>query len=184
MSPPLSRRKMLALTSTTSISFLAGCQGLTAPFSRDTADPQEKEGKNNETLGLAYSESKGSSFPSEDESHSGWVHIVSDGGSADLTFDVRLCSSLGDVEPELSNSIGNEYILRFNISAELSGKSLSDDSTDESTCDSVTHLIGGANVPNDWEILLVYVNNTEIQSIEKSGTMPELRPLPDPVQFE
>ena len=180
----MKRRNFIKVGSVATVMGLAGCQGLTEPFSRDTADPQEKEGKNNDTLGLAHSKSRDTSFPSEDESHSGWVHIVSDGESADLTFDVRLCSSLGDVEPELSSSIGNEYILRFNVSAELSGKSLSDGSTDESTCDSVTHLIGGANVPNDWETLLVYVNNTEIQSIEKSGTMPELRPLPDPVQFE
>ncbi len=184
MRPLLSRRKMLALVSTTSIGFLVGCQSLTAPFSRDAADPQEKEGKNNETPGIAYSKSPDSSFPSEEVSHSGWVHIVGDGESADLTFDVRLCSSLGNVEPELNNSIGNEYSLRFTVSAELSGKSLSDDSTGESTCDSVTHLVGGADVPNGWETLLVYVNDTEIQSIEKSGTMPELRSLPDPVQFE
>ena len=184
MSPPLSRRKMLALVSTTGVSFLGGCQGLTAPSSRDTADPQEKERNNNKTIGLAYAKSLNAPFPSEDESHSGWIHIVSDGESADLTFDVRLCSSLGDAEPELSGSIGNEYILRFNVSADLSGKSLSDDSTSESKCNSVTRLVGGANVPSDWETLLVYVNNTEIQSIEKSGTMPELRLLPDPIDFE
>lgn len=184
MSPPFSRRKMLALGSTTGISFLAGCQGLTAPFSRDTAAPQENEDEDNRTLGLAYSKTPNASFPSEDEVHSGWVHIVSDGESADLTFDVRFCSSVGDVEPKLSSSIGSEYILRFNVNAELSGKSLSGDSPDESTCGSVTRLTGGVNVPGEWETLLVSVNNTEIQSINRSGTMPELRPLPDPVQFE
>jgi hypothetical protein len=44
------------------------------------------------------------------------------------------------------------------------------------------HLVGGANVPNDRETLTVAVNDVEIQQIERSGTMPELRPLPDPVR--
>lgn len=184
MSPPLSRRKMLALSSVTGISVLAGCQGLITSFRQDPSNSRKKEDENNETLGLAYSKSSSAPFPGEGETRSGWVHIVSDGGSADLTFDVRLCSTLGGVEPELNSSIGNEYILRFNVSAELGEKSVSSSSTDESACDSVTHITGGANVPNDWETLLVCVNTTEIQSTKKSGTMPELRPLPDPIQFE
>ena len=48
-------------------------------------------------------------------------------------------------------------------------------------CDTGTHIVGGANVPNDWETLTVAVNETDIQTVERSGTMPELRPLPDPI---
>ncbi|GGN10451.1 hypothetical protein GCM10009021_07870 [Halarchaeum nitratireducens] len=184
MSPPLSRRETLALVSTTGVSVLSGCQGLTAPLSRYTADPQEQE-RDTETTALVYAKSSNASFPRDDASSpSGWVHIVSDGESADLTFDVRLCSSLEDVEPEVIDSSGNEYVLRFEVSADLSGKSVSDESTGGSTCDSVTRLTGSTNVPSDWETISVRVNNTEVQPVEKSGTMPELRRLPDPIHFE
>jgi hypothetical protein len=144
-----------------------------------TANESETD-NGDESLGLAYSKSR-TSFPSEGETHSGWVHIVSDGESADLTFDVRLCSELGEIEPELTHSIANEFVLRFNASEFSSGTS-SSRKTEESQCSSVTHLVGGANVPSDWETLTVAVNNIEIQTIERSGTMPELRPLPDPVR--
>jgi hypothetical protein len=184
MSTSLSRRKILTLVSTAGISFLAGCQGLTTTFGQDILGSQEKEGTSNKDLGITYSKSSGSPFPSEDDSQNGWIHIVSDGESADLTFDIRFCSTVGDVEPDLSNSSGDEYILRFNSSADHSAKSLPDDSIDESTCDSVIHLVGGANIPNGWGTLLVYVNNAEIQSIEKSGTMPGLYSHLDPIQFK
>jgi hypothetical protein len=180
MGPPLSRRKVLAVCSVTSLSCLAGCQGWTSPVSSSTSD-QSDPNEADDSLGLAYSKSR-TSFPSEEEAHSGWVHIVSDGESADLTFDVRLCNELGDVKPELTHSIANEFVLRFNVTSGFSSGTSSNGTTEESQCSSVTHLVGGANVPSDWETLAVAVNNVEIQTIERSGTMPELRPLPDPVR--
>lgn len=180
MSPPLSRRKVLAVSSIVGISSLAGCQGWPRseiPSTSNQSDPNEGD----DSLGLAFSKSR-ASFPSEEEAHSGWVHVVSDGESADLTFDVRLCNELGDVEPVLTHSIANEFVLRFNVTSGFSGETSSGGTTDESQCSSVTHLVGGANVPGDWETLTVAVNNVEIQTIERSGTMPELRPLPDPVR--
>lgn len=180
MGPALSRRKVLSVGSIAGISCLAGCQGWTSavnPSTLDASEPDEDE----KSLGLAYSKSRGS-FLSEEEAHSGWVHIVSDGESADLTFDVRFCTELGDVEPELTRSIASEVILRFNVTSGSSGGSASTGATEETHCDSGTHLIGGGNVPSDWETLTVMVNNVEIQTIERSGTMPELRPLPDPVR--
>ncbi len=175
MSPPVSRRKVLAVSAIAGISCLAGCQGRTSSSTPSTSDESETdEGK--ESLGLTYSESR-TSFPSEGEAHSGWVHIVSDGESADVTFDVRLCSELRDIEPELTRSIANEFVLRFNVTSGFSSGT-----TGESQCSSVTHLVGGADVPSEWETLTVAVNNVEIQTVERSGTMPELRPLPDPVR--
>lgn len=179
MSRPTPRRKFLAVCSAVGISSLAGCQGLTSSSNaRSPTETGTEEGA--ESLGLAFSKSR-ASFPSEEETHSGWVHIVSDGKSADLTFDVRICSELGDVEPELTHSIANEYVLRFNTSGGFDSTTLSNDTTEESQCSSVIHLVGGANVPSNWETLSVAVNNVEIQTIERSGTMPELRPLPDPI---
>ncbi len=180
MCPPLSRRKLLAGGSIAGLSTLAGCQGVVSPLTQRTPDESEANG-GGESLGLAYSESR-PSFPSEEETHSGWVHIVSHGESADLTFDVRLCSELGDVEPELTNAISNDYVLRFTVSGKFSSGTSSNEPTGDSECSSVTHLVGGANVPNDWESLTVAVNNDEIQTIERSGSTPELRPLPDPVR--
>ena len=133
------------------------------------------------SLGLAYSKSR-ASFPSEDDSHSGWVHIVSDGESADLTFDVRFCSALGEVKPELIHSNSNEFVLRFNVTAGVRSETSSSGQPKESQCSAVTHLVGGANVPSNWERLIVAVSTVEIQRVERSGTTPELRPLPDPVR--
>lgn len=177
MSPSLSRRKFLAISSIAGVSSLAGCRGWTSSASPNPRETDEDD----EYLGIAYSESS-SSFPSEGEAHSGWVHVVSDGESADLTFDVRLCEELGDVEPELVDRIGNEFVLRFTVTSEFGSETPSGGETEESQCDSVTHLRGGANVPNRWETLSVAVNDVEIQTIERSGTMAELRPLPDPVR--
>lgn len=176
---PLSRRKMLAVSSIAGVSSLAGCQGMVNSVSPSTSDESGTD-ESDESLGLAYSESR-TSFPSEGDAHSGWVHIVGDGESADLTFDVRLCSELGEVEPELARSIGNEFVLRFDVTSGFSSGTSSSWQTEESKCSSATHLVGGSNVPSDWETLTVAVNNTEIQTIERSGTMPELRPLPDPI---
>ena len=180
MSPPLTRRKTLALGSIAGIGALAGCRGVVdAPEAdaSDAGDHDERDG----SLGVTYGKSRGP-FPSDGETHSGWVHIVSDGESADLTFDVRLCRTLGDVEPELTHAIANEYVLRFAVTAEFESDSSGNTATDSAPCSSVTHLVGGANVPSDWETLTVAVNDVEIRSIERSGTMPELRPLPDPVR--
>jgi len=179
MNPPSSRRKVLAST-IAGISCLAGCQGRTSSVTPSTSDENETD-EGDESLGLAYSKSR-TPFPSEREAHSGWVHIVSDGESADLTFDARLCSEFGEVEPELTRSIANEVVLRFNVTSGFSSRTSSSGKTEESQCSSVTHLVGGANVPSDWETLTIAVNNVEIQTIERSGTMPELRPLPDPVR--
>lgn len=178
MKRPTSRRKFLAVCSAISINSLAGCQGVASSLNGSApTETDESAG----SLGLVFSKSR-ASFPSTEETHSGWVHIVSDGESADLTFDVRLCSELGDVEPELTHSIANEYVLRFNVSGDFDTGTSSSNTTKKPRCNSVIHLVGGANVPSDWETLTVAVNNVEIQTIERSGTMPELRPLPDPVQ--
>lgn len=162
------------------ISLLAGCQDVLSPGSTKTPTDTERE-DHSDSLGLSYSESQ-ASLPSQQETHSGWVHIVSDGESADLTFDVRLCRTLGDVEPELTHAGGNEYVLRFIVSADFENGGTPSTRTDDPVCSSVTRLVGGANVPRDWDTLSVEVNDTEIQTIERSGTMPELRPLPDPVR--
>lgn len=180
MAPPVSRRTVLSVGSIAGLSFLAGCQGWANSASPSGSDETEIS-QGDDSLGLAYSKGH-TSFPSEEEAHSGWVHIVSDGDSADLTFDVRLCDELGEVEPKLTHSIGNEFVLRFNVTSGFSSGTSSSRTTKESQCSSVTHLVGGANVPSDWETLTVAVNNVEIQTIERSGTMPELRPLPDPVR--
>ena len=180
MSPPLSRRKVLAVSSIASISCLAGCQGWTSSASPSGSDESETD-EGDESLGLVHSKSH-TSFPSKGEAHSGWVHIVSDGESADLTFDVRLCEELGKVVPELTHSIANEFVLRSNVTSGFRSGTSSSEKTENSHCSSVPRLVGGANVPSDWETLTVAVNNVEIQTIERTGTMPELRPLPDPVR--
>ena len=177
MRPPYARRDVLTTASAVGLGLLAGCQTMlsgeneTSPSDTDSGD---------QSLGLAYSQSQ-AAFPSDQETHSGWVHIVSDGESADLTFEVRFCRTLGDVKPELTHAGGDEYVLRFVVSADFENGGAPSTETEESRCRSVTRLVGGGNVPRDWRTLLVEVNSTAIQTIERAGTVPELRPLPDPI---
>ena len=177
MRPPHSRRDVLATASVIGLGLLGGCQTMLG--GENETSPSDPEA-GDESLGLAYSQSQ-ATFPSEQETHSGWVHIVSDGESADLTFDVRVCRTLGDVEPELTSAGGDEYVLRFVVSGDFETDTTPGTGTEEPPCRSVTHLVGGANVPSDWGTLSVEVDTTEVQTIERSGTMPELRPLPDPI---
>lgn len=172
---------MLAFGSVVSVNFLTGCQGFTNPSGQNDSNSNKREERDNESLGLAYSRSSGS-LQSGEEVHSGWIHIVSDGESADLTFDARFCGTVDEIEPILNQSGSNEYVLRFKTGEAVSKKTSSSTSDKEPICNSGTRIVGGANVPSDWGTLIVAVNNTEIQTIERSGTMPELRPLPDPIQ--
>ena len=190
MSPPLSRRKLLAIGSVTSASLLTGCQGFGNPARKDDSGSDDRENAfdsnkleegDNESLGLAYSRGS-TSFQSDEGVHSGWVHIVSDGESADLTFDARFCDAVGEVKPILSRSGSDEYVLRFETGEGSSEKTSSGASDTGPTCNSGTRIVGGANVPSDWETLIVAADNREIQTVKRSGTMPELRPLPDPIQ--
>ncbi|WP_152529726.1 hypothetical protein [Candidatus Halobonum tyrrellensis] len=180
MSPPLSRRRLLTVGATAGVSSLSGC--LSSVHSdwgaSGTGVPSDNP---DHELGLAYSKSSGS-FTDESESETGWVHIVSDGESADLTFDARLCDSLGGVTPSLSNSHSTEYVLDFATTSASTTTTSPTSSSADATCQSGTHLTGGANVPSDWETLVVTVDGTRIQSLERSGTMPELRSLPDPIR--
>ena len=169
MRSPYTRRQVLAVGSAITVASLAGCQTLLAPGTENASD----------SLSLAYSEST-ASVPSDEETHSGWVHIVSDGDSADLTFDIRFCRALGGVEPELVHSTTSEFVLRFNVDSDVPSKTPSGTETDTG-CTAVTHLVCVANAPSDWGTLRIVAGDAELQVIERSGTMPELRPLPDPV---
>lgn len=179
MSPPLPRRTTLHLASLVVTGSLAGCQGIT--LSRDP--PNSNGGKTvegDDSPGLAYSESSGP-FRGGEEAHSGWVHIVGDGRSADLTFDARFCTALGVIEPTLRRSVPGEYVLGFETSNDVGDETSVQPSDGERPCTSGTRIVGGANVPNDWRTLVVSVDGVELETIERSGTTPELRPLPDPI---
>jgi len=179
MRPPHTRRGFLAAGASAAVVALAGCAE-SSESSTSTPSDRDRVTANGESLGLAHTKSS-ASYPSDGEVHSGWVHIVSDGESADLTFDARFCESLGAVEPALLDATNDEYVLRFEVSGEFAGEAPTG-TVEASSCSRVTRLVGGANVPSDWERLAVTVNDVEIQSVERSGTTPELRPLPDPMR--
>lgn len=63
---------------------------------------------------------------------------VSDGESADLTSDVRLCSGLGEAESELIHSNINEYVLRFNVNTDFSSGTTLSSTARQSECNSMT----------------------------------------------
>ena len=180
MSPPLSRRRLLALGTLAGGSSLSGCLSSIRSGWGASETRVQSDDHHDDELGLASSKSS-SSFTDESEAETGWVHIVSDGKSADLTFDARLCDSLGEITPSLSNSQSTEYVLNFATTSPFSTATSPTSSNSDPTCQSGTHLTGGANVPSDWETLVVTVDGTRIQSIERSGTTPELRSLPDPI---
>lgn len=86
----------------------------------------------------------------------------------------------GESADVMSRDVGRVVCLAFAVA--LIALAASSGTAEESQCSSVTHLVGGANVPRDWETLTVTVNDVEIQQIERSGTMRELRSLPDQVR--
>lgn len=177
MSLPLSRRRLLGVGALAGSALLSGCQAL--------ADlPPDESG--DDSMAMAYSSAR-ASYPTDGETHSGWVHIVSDGTSADLTFDARFCSAFGGIEPEVVEATPGRYVLRFEATADVAGVAsvgAAEDPRDGESCSSVTRIKGGANVPKDWETLRVTLDDVELQTIERSGTTAELRPLPDPVRPE
>lgn len=174
MNTLLSRREALALLSTAGAGLLAGCQGteLSAP-------PGGESGGDEEVSLGSYSRS-GWDHEDDPEEHD-WVHIVSDGASANLTFDARFCAALGAVEVDLRGSGGTEYELAFETDGEYGTATAADGTPSDVGCDPGDYVVGGGNVPNDWDRLAVTVDGSEVAAIERSGTTPELRPLPAPI---
>ena len=169
------RRRFLTLGAVTGAGVLTGCNDAMFPSKQDTASA------NTESHGLSYATSSWSS-PYEQEVHSGWVHIVADGDSFDLTYDVRLCEIGGEeVEPTLARTDPDEYTLALTLKPESSGEIDTEVSVSESECSYGTRITGGANVPNDWERLEVVIIGKHIRTIKREGTLPKIRPLPDPI---
>lgn len=116
---------------------------------------------------LVYSTSSGP-FSESATPNRGWIHIVANEASADLTFDARLCTSRS-VEVTLTSLASSEYEL--NVATESESSQVSSTPTSEPpACGIGTHITGSANVPNNGEELPVTVNGYEIQRVERSGT--------------
>ncbi|MFC5970559.1 hypothetical protein ACFPYI_04370 [Halomarina salina] len=194
------RRRVLALGATAISGLLAGCgssvgdepsttarsssenTGTASPPQTSASEPPASTttSSRDERLPLVYSTSSGP-FSKSATPNRGWVHIVADGESADLTFDARLCTSQS-VEVTLTNPVSTEY--RLNVATESESSPVSSTPSSETpTCGTGTHITGSANVPNDWEELPVTVNGYEIQRLERSGTTGRLWQLPDPIVF-
>lgn len=196
----LPRRRLLALCVTVASGSLAGCgSSLDEQSTERTPEPSENatasstdssrttavESTESTTapddgLPITYSASRGS-FSESDAPNSGWVHVVADGESADLTFDARLCTSRS-VEVILADPPASDYTLEFETDGGAKPVTTTP-SADAHRCGAGTHVVGGANLPSDWGELRVLVNGYEVRTVERSGTAPELRRLPDPIAF-
>lgn len=166
-----SRRRLLTLAGTTSLAALAGCLGSglgRGNKSRD--DPDTPDGISR--LG-AVSKAGPSEFSDSDDVHAGWVHTVAHGETYDLTFDVRVCHGRQDaVEVDLSGGRTGEYALSF----ETDGGTPT-----ESNCGFGTRVTGSGLLPTDFESLTVDANGETLRTMQRDGTLPSLRPLPDPI---
>lgn len=159
-----SRRQFLIFTGTVGVASLAGCLD-------DVPERGGRPSTETDTLGLSLSKSG----PGElsDDVHSGWVHLVAHGETYDVTFDARVCHRQQDeVEVEIYESDPDEYTLAFTTDGGTHS---------ESDCDFGTRIKGGSTIPSDFELLAVSLNGETIQAVEKDGTLPTLRPLPDPI---
>lgn len=180
MSENTTRRTLLGVAGIAAVGGLAGCVGRSVKASQEQSET-DTDGSGPKQISYAENTSP---FPREGKVYSGWIHIVADGESADLTFDARFCSKLGDVSPVLVSSGGDEYILRFEVDAEVSGKSVATPEEGDRNCSQVKRISGGTNVPSEWDVLRVQVDGTTVLKVERAGTFPAWRPLPDPIQFE
>lgn len=161
------RRQFLFLGGVTGMASLAGCQLSSA---RRGNDPPE----DTDARGLALSKSRGSELSESDDVHSGWVHVVADGETYDVTFDLRVCHGRQEeATVGLEQRVTNEYALEFETTGEADG---------ESDCEYGTRITGGGTLPTEFEMLRVTANGRTLQTLENEGTMPRLRPLPDPLE--
>jgi len=161
------RRQFLVLAGTASAVSLTGCQTSSAQRGNDPPNATDARG-------LALAKSSGSAVSESDDVHSGWVHAVADGETYDVTFDLRVCHGREtEVTADLSGGPTNEYVLSFDTTGSTDG---------ETDCDYGTRIKGGGTLPTDFETLRVTANGRTLQTLDNEGTMPRLRPLPDPLE--
>lgn len=174
----LPRRHFLKLGSIAGITSLSGCQDVIGEVATNRSENDTND------LGLAISSSGPKCLHREDDIQSGWVHTVADGETYDMTFDVRISHGQGEeVEADLTTvSNSTEYVLGFAIEKQPEESSEQKQPISESDCDPGTRLKGGGNIPDDFEMLRVSVNDRTLTTIEREGTFGTLHPLPDPIK--
>jgi hypothetical protein len=176
------RRRFLKFGGVASTVATAGC--LASAFGGGDTPGEESAGptESKDALGLALAKSGPGSLAESDEVHSGWVHVVAHGETYDVTFDVRVCHRRGEVVTiDLGHAIGGEYVLAIATGEATDTRKTTSDPDTGSGCDFGTRIKGGGRLPNDFETLRVTADGRTIQTVENEGTVPILRPLPDPV---
>lgn len=135
-----------------------------------------------DSLGLAGANSGPGPLADGEDVHSGWVHVVAHGETYDVTFDARICHGVDERGTvDLTRDIANSYLLTFGTEASPETRSRAAPSDGGSDCDFGTRITGGGRIPTDFEELRVTAGSDTIQTVLEEGTMPIMRPLPDPI---
>lgn len=99
----------------------------------------------------------------------GWVHLVADGESFDVTFDLAVAGANPSVSLERTGPA--TYTLAVTASEWDTG----------GDCRSVRRVTGGGSVPSSFETLRVTVDGAQIAVFDDDTTMPRLQPVPTPL---
>lgn len=173
------RRRFLAFATSTGTLGVAGCLTL---FRNDTPGDDATGAQETDTRPLTLSKSGPSDLAESSEVYSGWVHVVAHGETYDLTFDVRLCHERGEeVAVNLHGLSGGDYDLDFDTTGSTETRKTPTDSNAVSHCGFGTRITGSGTLPQDFQSLRVTANGRTLQTLENEGTMPVMRPLPDPI---
>lgn len=140
------RRQVLGLAATGCAGVLAGCGALgqsSSPSIDDSGDGASDENGAVNTVTttddgppLHYAKGTGS-FDEDPPKETGWVYVADQGERATLKFDIRLCTQK-DVVIDLSNPIGNNYVLDFTPEGGATNST-----PEQSSCGGGTYIEGG-----------------------------------------
>lgn len=179
-----SRRRFLQGMGSSGTLALAGCLGQVVDQEGQPSEAYEP----GEEMGHVAS-SSGPHCLEDDpggEGATGWIHTVASGDAYHVTWDLRIEHERSEtIESRLSSRPGDEYELAFfdaavgATGADSNGESVP---LSEEDCPVGTRLRGGGSVPSDFERLTLLVYDVEIVVLERAGTVPTLRELPDPIE--
>lgn len=175
------RRRVLALGVVVGSVGTSGCLTAMSAGGDESGDDGTAGTNNADVRSLTLSKSGPGTLADASDVHSGWVHVVAHGETYDVTFDVRISHDrTEEAEVSLRGFPGGEYDLELATSEASETPKLA--KPDAGGRQFGTRITGSGTLPIDFESLRVTANGETLRTVENEGTMPVMRPLPDPVE--
>lgn len=132
--------------------------------------------------GLATASSGPTCLNESIKPHGGWVHTVAHDDRYDVTFNATIAHDRSEaVDVNLSDTGFGVYEIQFETH-ERTSTSATTNVTQTEDCETGTTITAGGSIPSEFKSIRVTVNGEVIQTVEKDGTFPVLRQLPNPIE--